>query len=173
MPCFKIAAYEATDIILLRAVAKTGKPIIISVGFASLEEIEYSIKILREEGAKDIIVLHCTASYKDKGSNSTTHLRTMLDMAERFDVLTGFSDNMGGMKIPALAAAMGAVIVEKHLVLKHDEEIFDDRFSLDTEEFSEMVALIRSQEEAIGTVVYGPRTPEEEHNKRFRRSLFA
>ena len=62
LPCFKIAAYEATDIILLRAVAKTGKPIIISVGFASLEEIEYSIKILREEGAKDIIVLHCTAS---------------------------------------------------------------------------------------------------------------
>jgi sialic acid synthase SpsE len=157
----------------MRAVARTGKPVIVSVGFAMVEEVEFSLKTLRESGATEVIVLHCTTSYSPEGAEGATHLRTMQDTADRFDVAVGFSDNMGGIKIPALAAAMGAVVIEKHLVLNHNPEIFDDRFSLDIDEFAEMVHLIRSQEEAMGSVNYGPRTKEEEHNKRFRRSLFA
>ena len=172
VPVFKIAAYESTDITLLRAVAKTGKPVIISVGFATLPEVEYSIKTLRDAGAKDIAVLHCTTSYADKEKRDETHLHTMLDLRERFDVVVGFSDNMGGVKVPALAAAIGAAIIEKHLVVKHDPAVLDDRFSLDPVEFTEMVNIIREQEMIMGKVVYGPRTKDEEHNKRYRRSLF-
>ena len=172
VPVFKIAAYESTDVTLLRAVAKTGKPIIISVGFATLPEVEHSVKTLRDAGAKDIAVLHCTTSYVDKEKRDETHLRTMLDLEKRFDVVVGFSDNMGGVKVPALAAAIGAAIIEKHLVVKHDPAVLDDRFSLDPAEFTEMVRLIREQEMIIGKVVYGPRTKDEEHNKRYRRSLF-
>lgn len=172
VPMYKIAAYEATDIPLLRRVAKTGKPVIISVGFATLPEVEYSIKTLRDNGAKDIAVLHCTTSYQGSENSQTTHLRTMLDLKERFDVIVGFSDNMGGVKMPALATAVGAAIIEKHVVIKHDPAVFDDRFSLDPDELSEMVRLIREQEEAMGSVVYGTRTPGEEENKRYRRSLF-
>ena len=172
VPLYKIAAYEATDVTLLRAVARTGKPMIVSVGFATLAEVEYSIKVLRDSGAKDIAVLHCTTSYQDSENAQTTHLRTMLDIKERFDVVAGFSDNMGGVRIPALAAAMGAAIIEKHIVIKHDPSVLDDRFSLDPAEFSEMVRLIREQERAMGEVAYGTRTPGEEENRRYRRSLF-
>jgi pseudaminic acid synthase len=172
VPCYKIAAYESTDIPLLRAVAKKGKPVIISVGFATLPEIEYSLKTLRDAGAKDITVLHCTTSYQNTEAANTAHLRTMLDIKDRFDVVVGFSDNMGGIEVPVLSAAMGAAVIEKHLVLKHDTAILDDQFSLDVAEFTEMVRRLRAQEVAMGKVAYGPRTKEEEHNKRFRRSLF-
>lgn len=172
VPMYKIAAYEATDIPLLRRVAKTGKPVIISVGFATLPEVEYSIKILRDNGARDIAILHCTTSYQDSANSQTTHLRTMLDLRERFDVVVGFSDNMGGVKMPAFATAVGASIIEKHVVIKHDPAVLDDRFSLDPDELSEMVCLIRDQEKAMGSVVYGTRTPGEEENRRYRRSLF-
>ncbi len=172
VPMYKIAAYEATDTVLLRAVAKTGKPVIISVGFATLPEVEYAINTLRENGTKDIAVLHCTTSYQSSENIETTHLRTMLDIKQRFDVVVGFSDNMGGVKIPALATAMGAAIIEKHMVIKHDSAVFDDTFSLDPEEFTEMVRLIRQQEIAMGEVVYGTRTPGEAENRRYRRSLF-
>lgn len=172
VPMYKIAAYEATDIPLLRRVAKTGKPVVLSVGFASLPEVEYAIKTLRDNGASDIAVLHCTTSYQDSENAQTTHLRTMLDMRERFDVVVGFSDNMGGVKMPALATAVGASIIEKHVVIKHDPAVLDDRFSLDPDELSEMVYLIRDQEKAMGEVVYGTRTPGEEENRRYRRSLF-
>ena len=148
VPVFKIAAYESTDIPLLREVAKTGKPVIVSVGFATLDEVAQAVKTLRDAGAKDIAVLHCTTSYADKERREGTHLRTMEDLRKQFDVVVGFSDNMGGVKAPALAAAMGASIIEKHLVVKHNPAVLDDRFSLDPEEFTEMVRLIREQESA-------------------------
>ncbi len=172
VPIFKIAAYESTDIPLLREVAKTGKPVIVSVGFATLEEVTQAVNTLRDAGAKDIAVLHCTTSYSDHERREETHFRTMLDLKERFDVVVGFSDNMGGVKAPALATAIGASIIEKHLVVKHDPAVLDDRFSLDPAEFTEMVKLIREQEMMMGKVAYGPRTEAEEHNKRYRRSLF-
>lgn len=172
VPCYKVASYEATDIPLLKKIAKTGKPIIMSVGFADLPEIELSVKTLRDNGTKDLVLLHCTTSYSKNERADHTNLRAMLDMKERFEVLTGFSDNMGGIEIPALAAAMGAVAIEKHLVLKHDPAVLDDTFSLDPVEFKQMVDKIRWQEKAMGEVLYGPRTKAEEDNRRYRRSLF-
>ncbi len=169
---YKISSYEATFIPLLERVAKTKKPIIMSVGFASLEEIEFSLKILRKNGATDIVLLHCTTSYKEAADNESSNLSTMIDLKENFDVNIGFSDNMGGIDTPILAAAMGASIIEKHLLIKHNKEILDDRFSLDKDEFKEMVRKIRSNEVQIGNVKYGTRTEAEENNKHLRRSIF-
>lgn len=173
VPCYKIAAYEATDITLLKKVASTGKPVIMSVGFATLSEIELSVETLRENGNQELILLHCTTSYNAVIRAQHTHLRTMLDLEERFGVPSGFSDNMGGIEAPILAAAMGAAVIEKHLVLEHDENVVDDAFSLDPKDFGKMVEAIRHNEEIMGRVVYGTQTEAEEHNRRFRRSLFA
>lgn len=172
VPCYKIASYEATDIPLLKKVASTRKPVIMSVGFATLDEIELSISTLRKHGAKDIVVMQCTTSYSDTPNPESTNLRTMIDISERFGVLAGFSDNMGGIEVPALAAALGAAIIEKHIVVKHEKRILDDRFSLDKEAFKKMVQQIRWQESVIGKVKYVPQTEAEKYNRRFRRSLF-
>ncbi|MBI2054611.1 MAG: pseudaminic acid synthase [Candidatus Sungbacteria bacterium] len=172
MPCYKIAAYESTDIILLRRVAKTKKPVIMSVGFATLDEIELSMQTLRKNDAKDIALLHCLTSYAKKADSNRTNLRLIPDLRDRFDVVSGFSDNMGGIEAPILAAAVGASIIEKHFILSHEDQTLDDRFSLDPKEFKKMVDVIRYQEELLGKVNYGPQTEAEEYNKRFRRSLF-
>ncbi len=172
VPCYKIASYEATDIPLLKKIASKGKPVIISTGFATLDEIDYSIRTLQENGAKDIVVLQCPSSYSEKENEMHTNLQTMLDMRERYGVLSGFSDNMGGIEVPALAAAVGASVIEKHIVARHDPSIFDDRFSLDKEEFKKMVDKIRRQERIVGKVVYGPQTEAEKYNRNFRRSVF-
>lgn len=173
VPCYKVASYEATDIPLLKKIAKTGKPVIMSVGFATLPEIELSVQTLRDNGTKELALLHCTTSYSKNEKTASTNLRVMADMRERFNAPVGFSDNMGGIEIPALAAAMGAVAIEKHLVLKHDPKVLDDTFSLDPVEFKAMVDKIRRQEKAMGGAIYGPRTKAEEDNRRYRRSLFA
>ncbi len=173
VPAIKVASYEATDIPLLKHIARTGLPVIISVGFATLEEVDYSVKVLRGNGCRDLAILHCTTSYQDHDSPEHTNLRTMHDIAERFDVVAGFSDNMGGVEIPSLAAAAGAAIIEKHIVLKHGGGALDDQFSLDEAEFKKMVDKIRWQERVMGKVNYGCQTSQEEHNRRYRRSLFA
>ena len=179
VPCYKIAAYESTDFLLLRKVAKTKKPIIVSVGFSTLPEVSFTIKTLRKYGAKDIVVLQCPTSYSKKPIPEKTNLNTMLDIKKRFKVEVGLSDNMGGIEVPALAAKMGASVIEKHLVLKHGSRALDDRFSLDPKEFKRMVQKIRKQEEekrwrkkVLGKVSYGPQTPAEKYNRNFRRSLF-
>ena len=128
VPCYKIAAYESTDFLLLRKVAKTKKPVFVSVGFSTLPEVAFTIKTLREYGAKDIVVLQCPTSYSKKPILEKTNLKTMLDIKRRFKVETGLSDNMGGIEVPVLASAMGASVIEKHIVLKHDGHALDDRF---------------------------------------------
>ncbi len=172
VPCYKVAAYECTDITLLRRIAKTKKPVIMSVGFATLPEIELSVKTLRDGGVKEIAILHCLTSYSAKHIAEATNLRTIADLRDRFDVVAGLSENMGGIEAPIIATAMGASIIEKHLVVAHDPKILDDQFSLDVKEFKEMVRRIRLQEEMAGVVKYGPQTPQEEANRRYRRSLF-
>ena len=168
---YKVASYEATDVRFLKRLAETKRPIIMSVGFATMEEIELSVKVLKEAGARDVIILHCVTSYTDNPRPETSNLRTMLDMSERFGLVSGFSDNNWGIEIPVLAAAMGAAVVEKHFVLESDEAL-DSRFSLDRDGFKKMVDAIRSNERIMGTVHYGTQTPAEEHNRQFRRSLF-
>lgn len=173
MPCYKIASYEATDTMLLRKVAATGKPIIISVGFATLAEVIEAVATLREYGAKDIAVLHCVTAYSGNPNNSEINLRTMLDIRDRFNIVPGFSDNNGGVAIPVLAAAMGAAIIEKHIVIERTEGGPDARFSVEPNEFAEIVTRIRANEIIMGTVNYGSQGQQEGENTYFRRSLFA
>src|SRR3989344_1872236 len=166
MPAYKIAAYESIDVPLLRKVAKTGKPIIVSVGFSTLEEVRLTVETLKKARVKDIIILHCTTSYKDRAIPEKTNLKTMLDIKKRFGVLVGLSDNMGGIEAPELAALLGASVIEKHLVLKHGKahirpaglstsslngRSLDDRFSLDEKEFKKMVDKIRRNEAILAS----------------------
>ena len=159
-PAYKIAAYESLDIQLLEKIAQTRRPVIVSIGFSTLSEVSLMINTLKKAGAKDIIVLQCTTSYADRPRISQTNLKTMLDIKKRFKVLTGLSDNMGGIESGVLAAALGASVIEKHLVTAHGRSL-DDRFSLDKHEFKAMVDVIRRNEKLVGRVAYGPQTPEE------------
>lgn len=172
VPCYKIASYEVTDVILLKKVASTGKPVIISVGFASLEEVTEAIDILHKHGTKDVIVLHCVTAYSKKPVLEQTNLRTMIDIRDRFDVVCGFSDNNAGEEIPLQAVAMGASVIEKHITIKRNGRGVDENFSADQYEFKRFVKSIRRIESIIGNIHYGVQGPAEEYNKRFRRSLF-
>lgn len=191
-PCYKIASYEAVHIPLIRRIAQTGKPVIMSIGFASAEEAELALQTLRENGCKEIAVLHCVTAYSDKPVWENTNLRTIKDIAERFGVVAGFSDNNAGIELPVLAIAVGgACAVEKHLILDRKLMGPDARFSLEPEEFKRMAELIRKAEQgeresallelgiskeqaekAMGQVHYGPASPAEEANKEFRPSIW-
>lgn len=181
VPCYKIASYEATDFVLLRKVAQTRKPVILSVGYASLTEIEFALKTLRENGAKDIAVLHCVTAYADTPKLGNMNLRTLADIEKRFGVVSGFSDNNGGIEVPLMAAQAGASIVEKHFILSRADGGPDARFSLEPKELAELVQSVRRGErgdteqykKALGKISYGPVNAVEEYNKRWRRSLFA
>ena len=151
--CFKIASYEATDIPLLKKVAGMGKPVIMSVGFASLEEVERAISTLRDSGLKDIIVLHCVTGYSDDPKIEEMNLRTIVDIRERFDVISGFSDNNVGIKTPIIASTMGAAVLEKHITLRRADEGMDARFSLEPAEFRKMGEAIREMEQAKGCIL--------------------
>lgn len=173
VPLYKVAAYEATHIPLLKKIASTGKPVIISIGFASQSEIRETVKTLREAGAQEIALLHCLTSYAASPDSATTHLRTIQDIQQRFNVITGLSDNNGGIELPVMAVLAGASVVEKHLNLRHGNKSFDDRFSIDPKEFRSMVKKIREAEKFLGKVHYGPNNDSERHNLNFRRSIFA
>lgn len=173
VPCYKVASYEATDIPLLRRIAKTGKPVIISVGFASLEETEEAIRTLKDAGVKDLAVLHCVTAYSGDPDVQAMNLRTIRDIAERFDVVSGFSDNNAGVEYPTNAVLAGASIIEKHLILKRSDGGPDARFSIEPAELQEMIKKIRQAEKALGIVHYGPVSADEENYKNLRRSLFA
>lgn len=191
-PCYKIGAYEAVHIPLLQKVAKTGKPAIISIGFASLEEVDEALRTLRSNGCQDIVALHCITTYSDKPSWEHANLRVITDVSQRFGVIGGFSDNNAGIEIPVVAAvAAGASVLEKHFILDRSLGGPDARFSLEPKEFKYMVELIRrgekgereavlselsisseQVEKAMGQVHYGPASPAEEANKEFRPSIW-
>ncbi|HCB35702.1 MAG TPA: pseudaminic acid synthase [Candidatus Taylorbacteria bacterium] len=181
VPCYKIASYEATDVILLRKVAKTGKPVIMSVGHATASEIRFALHTLRRFGAKDIAMLHCVTGYSSNPRLEDMHLSTIADIKKRFKMVAGFSDNNAGIDIPLMAVKAGASIIEKHLTLDRKQGGPDARFSLEPKELKTMVQSIRRGEEgnakqirqALGAVSYGPANATEEYNKRFRRSLFS
>ncbi|MEK7584793.1 MAG: pseudaminic acid synthase [Patescibacteria group bacterium] len=173
VPLYKIASYEMTHVPLVEKVAKTGKPLIMSVGFSSEEEAHESVDAFRRAGGKDLALLHCLNTYADESDPKDTHLSTVRDLAEKFDVVSGFSDNNGGTYFSILAAAAGASIIEKHLVISHTDESFDKRFSIDPAELKQMVETIRRNEKAMGAPHYGPVNDAEAYNLRLRRSIFA
>lgn len=180
VPAYKIASYELIDPDLLRRVAATGKPIILSTGMATFEEIKEAMDALRGGGAGDIVLLKCTSAHP--APPEEMNLRTIPDMAENFGVPVGLSDHSREKAVPAAAAALGACLVEKHLVLSRMVERPDRLFSLDLREFKAMVKAVRAAEKnpeealraagkALGEVRYGP-TEREEPDLMFRRSLF-
>ena len=189
---YKIASYEAVHIPLLSKVGKTGKPVILSIGFASEDEARLAIQTLRESGAGDIAVLHCVTAYADAPNLAAMNLATIEDIQKRFDVVSGFSDNNAGILVPINAAVEHhASIIEKRLALSRGDGGPDARFSLEPHELSEMVRRIRIGEakgieaaiEGVGTmddvriargrINYGPASEKERENMVFRPSIWA
>jgi len=168
-PAYKIASFEVVDIGLIRRVAATGKPMIISTGMATLAEVEEAIATARGAGATEIALLKCTSAYP--APPSEVNLRTVPHMAAAFGVPVGLSDHTLGIAVPVAAVALGAVIVEKHLTLRRADGGPDSGFSLEPVEFAEMVAQIRVTEQALGSISYAP-TAHEAGGRSLRRSLF-
>ena len=169
VPAYKIASFELVDLPLIRRVARTGKPIIMSTGMASREEIEEAVAAARAAGNRQLALLKCTSAYP--APPEEMNLRTIVDLAQSFQVPVGLSDHSLEPAIPVAAVALGACVVEKHLTLSRAVPGPDQAFSLEPEEFRELVAAIRITEKALGRPSYevGPR---EEASRFFRRSLF-
>jgi pseudaminic acid synthase len=169
IPAYKIASFELVDLPLIRRVARTGKPIIISTGMAALAEIDEAVHTAREAGATQIALLKCTSAYP--ASPAEMNLRTIPHLAETFGVPAGLSDHTLGIAVPVAAVALGACIVEKHLTLSRSLPGPDSAFSLEPQEFKEMAQAIRTVEQALGEVRYGV-TGSEAQLQIYRRSLF-
>jgi pseudaminic acid synthase len=169
VPVYKIASFEIVDIPLIQRIARVGKPIIISTGMASLEEISEAVETIPHEGNNQIALLKCTSAYPALPEDM--NLKTIPDMAMKFNVPVGISDHTLGTTIPIAAVALGACIVEKHFTLSRNTPGPDSSFSLEPQEFKTMVDSIREIERALGKVNYTV-TEHEIASRAFRRSLF-
>lgn len=169
VPAYKIASFEIGDLELLKKVAKTKKPVIISRGMATKEEISLALFTLRKYGAKKIAVLHCVSSYP--ASLEEMNLATIADVSKRFNVISGLSDHSLGIIAAVTSVALGAKIIEKHFTLKRSDGGPDAPFSLEPEELKELVKSIHEAEKTIGKVQY-QLGKKETKNIIFKRSLF-
>lgn len=166
---YKIASFEIVDIPLIKYVASKGKPIIMSTGMSTLGEIEEAVKAVRSQGNDQLALLRCASAYP--AITDEMNLMTMKNMAEVFHVPTGLSDHSMGSVGAVTAVALGAKIIEKHFCLDRAIENPDSSFSMNPEEFAQMVRDVRQAEKAIGRISYGP-TEQEKSNVTFRRSIF-
>lgn len=169
VPVHKVASFENVDIQLIQKMARTGKPLIISTGMATLSEIEEAVQAARNAGATQIALLKCTSAYPSPPEEM--NLRTIPHLAEAFGVPVGLSDHTLSVAVPVAAVALGACIVEKHFTLSRGRAGPDSAFSLEPQEFKAMVEAIRAAEKALGTVSYGV-SEGEAKSRPFRRSLF-
>jgi pseudaminic acid synthase len=168
-PAYKIASFEAIDLPLIRYVASTGKPMIISTGMSDAEEIQEAINAAREGGCKELAILRCVSGYPAPASDY--NLRTIPDMFQRFGLITGLSDHTLDNSTALASVALGASIIEKHFTLDRAGGGPDDSFSLEPEGLRELCRSARTVWEAMGTVNYG-RKSSEIGNVKFRRSLY-
>jgi pseudaminic acid synthase len=168
-PYHKIASFELVHHPLLKKVAATGRPVILSTGMATLREIASAVEVLRDNGCKDLSLLKCTSSYPAPPEEA--NLLRIAHMAETFQCKAGLSDHTLGIAVPAAAAALGASIIEKHFCRSRSEPGPDSAFSLEPAEFRAMVEAVRIVEKAVGCVTYA-RTENERTGLAFRRSLF-
>jgi len=166
---YKIASFEITDYDLVRYTASKGRPMIISTGIASIDEIQDAVNICREEGNNDIILLKCTSAYPAKLEDA--NLITIPNLAETFGVISGFSDHTLGTIAPVAATTLGAKVIEKHFILDKSIGGADADFSLDKKEFLEMVKAIRDTEKLLGKVDYSL-TEKKKKSRQFSRSLY-
>jgi len=169
VPAYKIASFELTDLLLLRKVAATRKPVILSTGMATLEEIDEAVQTLRSAGCEQLALLKCTSAVP--APISEMNLRALPMLAQRYGVVTGLSDHSLGIAAPVAAVALGASIIEKHIKLARDDTGPDVSFSLDAEEFGAMVKAVRSAEEALGGGEWNL-VESDATSRQFRRSLF-
>ena len=169
VPCYKIASFENTDIPLIRTVAATGKPLIISTGMAEVDELDETVRAARDAGCQDLILLKCTSTYP--ASPEDTNLRTIPDLRERFGVQVGLSDHTMGVGTSVAAVAMGATVIEKHFTLSRSDGGVDSAFSMEPHDLELLVVETERAWKALGEVKYGP-TAKEKASLKFRRSLY-
>jgi N-acetylneuraminate synthase len=170
VPAYKVASFELVDIGLIRKIASTGKPLIMSTGMATCAEIEEALAAARGAGATEIALLKCSSAYP--APPEEMNLRTIPELSRRFDVPVGLSDHTMGIAAPVVAVALGACILEKHITLSRSTPGPDSAFSLEPHEFKAMVDAVRVAEKSLGEIHFGP-VGRETASLVFRRSLFA
>jgi N-acetylneuraminate synthase len=169
VPCYKIASFENTDLPLIRRVAATGKPMIISTGMASIAELDDTVRAAREAGCKDLILLKCTSTYPATACN--TNILTIPHMRELFSCEVGLSDHTMGVGVSVASAALGASVIEKHFTLNRADGGVDSTFSMEPSEMTQLVTESERAWQALGQVSYGA-TEAEKKSILFRRSLY-
>jgi pseudaminic acid synthase len=169
VPCYKIASFENTDLPLIRRVAATGKPMIISTGMASIAELDETVRIARESGCKDLILLKCTSTYPATANN--TNILTIPHLRELFGCEVGLSDHTMGVGVSVASVALGATVVEKHFTLNRADGGVDSTFSMEPAEMTQLVIETERAWQALGRVSYGA-THAEKKSIVFRRSLY-
>jgi pseudaminic acid synthase len=169
VPCYKIASFENTDLPLIRRVAATGKPLIISTGMASIAELDDTVRAAREVGCKDLILLKCTSTYPATAEN--TNILTIPHLRELFDCEVGLSDHTMGVGVSVASIALGATVIEKHFTLSRADGGVDSTFSMEPAEMAQLVVETERAWHALGQVSYGP-TEKERNSIVFRRSLY-
>jgi sialic acid synthase SpsE len=169
VPAYKIASFENTDIPLIRRVASTGKPMIISTGMATIEELGESVSAARQAGCKDLILLKCTSTYPATPQNS--NINTIPHLRALFDCEVGISDHTMGVGVSVASVALGASVIEKHFTLSRADGGVDSSFSMEPAEMRSLVADAERAWQALGAVSYGP-TDAEMKSLVYRRSLY-
>ncbi len=169
VPCYKIASFENTDLPLIRRVAATGKPMIISTGMATIAELDETVRAARESGCQSLILLKCTSTYPATAEN--TNIITIPHMRELFDCEVGLSDHTMGLGVSVASVALGATVIEKHFTLNRADGGVDSAFSIEPAEMVQLVTETERAGKALGQVSYGP-TESEKQSLKFRRSLY-
>ena len=166
---YKIASFEITDYELIRYTASKGKPIIISTGIATIDEIQDAVDICRKEGNNNIILLKCTSTYP--AALEDANLTMISNLATTFEVISGFSDHTLGITAPVVATTLGAKVIEKHFILNKSIGGADADFSLDKKEFEQMIKAVRDTEKLLGKIDYSL-TEKKKKSRQFARSLY-
>lgn len=169
VPCYKIASFENTDLPLIRRVAATGKPLIISTGMASLAELDETVRAARNAGCKELILLKCTSTYPASPEN--TNILTIPHLRDMFQCEVGLSDHTMGVGVSIASVAVGASVIEKHFTLSRADGGVDSTFSMEPDEMQQLVAETERAWQSLGGVSYGP-TQAETKSIQFRRSLY-
>lgn len=169
VPAYKIASFENTDIPLIRKVAATGKPMIISTGMATVAELDETVRAARDAGCRDLILLKCTSTYPASPEN--TNILTIPHMRDLFGCEVGLSDHTMGAGVAVASVSLGATVIEKHFTLRRADGGVDSAFSMEPEEMARLVAETQRAWQALGKVHYGP-TESERKSLVFRRSLY-
>jgi pseudaminic acid synthase len=169
VPCYKIASFENTDLPLIRRVAATGKPLIISTGMATVAELDETVRAARDAGCKDLVLLKCTSTYPVTAAN--TNILTIPHLRELFGCEVGISDHTMGVGVSVASVALGASVIEKHFTLTRADGGVDSTFSMEPAEMAQLVVETERAWQALGQVSYGP-TEAEKKSIQFRRSLY-